>query len=256
MVHIAVLLKPYLDLIIAGRKTIECRLTMQARDPYERIEAGERIYFKQSAGPYGATAVVEHVIFEDRLSPKRVLEIKRDYNEQICGDQAFWNYKRNSGFCTLIWLKDVAPIDTGPQIRPLQGVAWLCLEDDPAWRRVDVPTNQKNDSRSLFSAGSFFVQVTVGNLRNNSLYVTEAIDLFPRWTFGGKSKGDAAKPITLMLHEGPTVRTDIVGPRNMLRTRVWGTWFKAHGVKAGDRVVFTPVDESTYFVGLARGRRA
>ena len=38
----------------------------------------------------------------------------------------------------------------------------------------------------------------------------------------------------------------------MLRTRVWGTWFRKHGVKRGDCVVFTPIDEGSYFVGLAR----
>ena len=54
-----------------------------------------------------------------------------------------------------------------------------------------------------------------------------------------------------MLHDGPTVQTDIVAPRSMLRTRVWGTWFRKHGVKPGDRVVFTPMDEASCFVGLA-----
>src|SRR5688572_27369686 len=106
MIHIAVLLKPYLDLILRGRKTIESRLTHQARDPYERIEPGECIYFKISAGPYGATATAEHVIFEDNLTPKRISEIRRDYNDRICGDAAFWNWKRTSRFATLIWLKD------------------------------------------------------------------------------------------------------------------------------------------------------
>src|SRR5262245_20163342 len=115
MIHIAVLLKPYLDLVLSGRKTVECRLTRQARDPYERIEAGERIYFKQSAGPYGVTAVVDHVMFESGLTPKRLQEIRRDYNDEIRGDASFWNYKRNSLFCSLIWLKDVQPIDNGPQ---------------------------------------------------------------------------------------------------------------------------------------------
>ena len=247
MIHVAVLLKPYLDLVLSGRKTIECRLTRQARDPYERIEAGERIYFKQSSGSYGATAVVDHVMFEDGLTPKRVQKIRRDYNDQICGDASFWDDKRNSVFCSLIWLKDLQSIDNGPHIRPLQGVAWLCLEEEPAWRKVT-----RNDGRGQHSpARSFSITVTTGNIRNNSLYVTHVIDQFPEWSRGGKNRKSAAKSLTLMLHDGPTVQTDIVAPRNMLRTRVWGTWFRKHGVKPGDRVVFTPMDEASYFVGLA-----
>lgn len=251
MVHIAVLLKPYLDLILSGKKTVECRLTRQARDPYERIEPGERIYFKLSAGPYAATALAEHVMFEDKLTPKRITELRRDYNHQICGDSTFWNYKRHSNYCTLIWLKDVQATDAGPAIRPLQGVAWLTLEEDPAWRRTE-----QNRTTNLFPSTSFMVEVTDGNLRNNSLYLTNVIDRFPRWAMGGKNKKSAARPLTLLLHQGPTVQSDIVASRNMLRTRAWRKWFADHGVKKGDRVVFTPVNETTYSVGLSRSTPA
>ena len=57
-VHVAILMRRYLDLVLAGRKTIESRLTRTSRAPYEQIHAGERIYFKVSAGPFMATAVV------------------------------------------------------------------------------------------------------------------------------------------------------------------------------------------------------
>jgi ASC-1-like (ASCH) protein len=241
VIHIAVLLQQYLDLVLEGSKTVECRLTMQARDPYERIEAGERIYFKQSSGPYRAMATVDHALFERDLTPKRVEAIRRDYNHAICGDKSFWQRKRDSSYCTLIWLRDVMPVDSGPAIRPLQGVAWLCLDEEPAWRRMR-PTGHD----------CFAVQITSGNLKNNTLYVSDVIDRFPGWAIGGRDKSQAAKPITLILHQGPTVQTDIVGPRKLLRTRIWGKWFREHGVRVGDRVIFTPVDSSTYWVGVFR----
>lgn len=257
MIHVAVLLKPYLDLILQGKKTVECRLTKDARDPFENIEAGERIYFKLSAGPFAATAIADHVMFESNLSPRRINEIRRDYNDLICGDMTYWNWKRDANYCTLIWLKDVAPIDNGPKIRPLQGVAWLTLEEESAWRKLETGATQgllHDGARAKPQAalGSFTVQVTDGNVKNNSLYITKVVDRFPKSAIGGKNKSSAGEPITLVLHDGPTVQTDVVGPRNMLRTRVWGPWFKKHGVKRGDRVVFTPVDERMYLVGLAR----
>lgn len=258
MIHVAVLLRPYLDLILRGEKTVECRLTMQARDPFERIEAGERIYFKQSAGPFAATAIVEHALFESSLTPRRIGEIKRDYNHLIKGDEAFWRGKRTANFITLAWLREVQPTSSGPAIRPLQGLAWLCLDEEPAWRRIerDDPMRRDGDrAQRLFdSRTSFAIEVTSGNLRNNTLYATSVLDRFPAWSIGGTSKADAAKPITLILHEGPTVRTDIVGPRKLIRTRIWGGWFRKHGVKAGDRVIFTPVNDSTYHAGLARAK--
>ena len=252
MIHVAVLLKPYLDLILSGKKTVECRLTRQARDPYENIEPGERIYFKVSAGPYAAIAVVDHVICEDDLSPKRVNEIRRDYNHLIGGDAQFWDWKRTSRYCTLIWLKEVQSTDNGPHIRPLQGVAWLTLNEDPAWRRVERASTV---TKSLLGSDSFSIEVTPGNLRNNSLYVTKVMDRIPKWALGGRNRKASAKQMTLILHDGPTVQTDVVEPRNLLRTRVWGPWFKRHGVKQGDHVVFTPMDEVTYFVGLSRPRK-
>jgi ASC-1-like (ASCH) protein len=255
VIHVAVLMKPYMDMVLAGTKSVECRLTRDARDPYERIEPGERIYFKQSAGPFRATAVAEHVLFEADLTPSRIAQLKRDYNELIRGDEDFWQRKRDARFASLIWLGRIEATAAGPAVRPLQGVAWVCLDDEPAWRRMDESTPRAGTGSRGTTAvknGSFAVRITAGNLRNNTLYLTECAERFPDWAMGGPTRSEAGRPLTLVLHDGPTVETDIVGPRRMLRTRVWGRWFRQHGARAGDLVVFTPADASTYLVGLAR----
>jgi hypothetical protein len=249
VIHIAVLLRPYLDLILAGKKTVECRLTIQARDPFERIERGERIYFKQSSGPFAATAIADEVLFEGDLTPRRVQELNRDYNHLVLGEDGFWKLKRDSRFCTLIWLKDVQPISSGPHHAPLQGRAWLSLDEEPAWRSTLPKTTSNPES----SNGTFSIEITPGNIRNNTLYATSVIQRFPAWTIGGATRASAAKPMTLILHEGPTIQSDIVGSRKLLRTRVWGTWFRRHSVRAGDRVLFTPVNRHTFAIGLVRG---
>jgi ASC-1-like (ASCH) protein len=256
--HVAVLMKPYLDLVLDGSKQVECRLTRQARAPYESIEPGERIWFKQSCGPFRATAVADHVLFEDDLTPRRVSEIRRDYDHLICGEPQFWRWKRDSRFCTLIWLRDVEPIDEGPPIRPLQGVAWLVLDQQKS--ATSAPRGDGRASAAPASAGTrasspqgFAVTITGGNLRNSTLYVTQVIDQFPASAIGGATRAEAGRPVTLLLHEGPTVQTDIVGPRKVLRTRVWGEWFRHHGARHGDRVVFTPLDGQTFLVGLRPG---
>lgn len=243
MIHVAVLLPAYLDLILNGEKTVECRLTRQAFAPFNAIEPGERIYFKQSAGPYRATAIAEHVLSEGNLTPKRIRQMERDYNALIRGEQMFWKQRADCRYITLIWLTDVQPIDTGPAIRNLQGRAWEVLEEEPAWRKPQPLTE------------SFAVEITPGNLKNNTMYATKVIDRFPKWTIGGSNGQSKAKPITLMLHNGPTIETDIVGQRKLFRWRGWGKWFQQHKAMAHDRVVFTPVDEATYFVGLTRSTR-
>lgn len=252
-------MKPYLDLILSGEKTVECRLTVQDRPPFNCIEPGHRLFFKQSSGPYRATATVEHVICESDLTPRRVGELKRDYNELIRGEDSFWAMKRDSRYATLIWLAEVEATDSGPPIRPLQGLAWVTLDErglaPPA---VEAEPRKSGPARRVVSGGSggmmspFAIELTAGNIRNNSLYVSGAMDRLPGWAVGGRTKKEAARPLTLILHDGPTVESDVVGPRKLLRTRVWGKWYARHAARPGDFVVFTPVDETTYFVGMAR----
>lgn len=257
MLHVAVLMKPYLDAVLDGRKTVECRLTRQPRPPFACIEPDDRIYFKQSAGPFRATAVADHVICEGDLTRRRVREIQRDYNDLILGDDQFWNWKRDSLYCTLIWLREVEAIEIGPGIRPLQGLAWLVL-DHP--ERLPSTTQDGSSTRSPQResppAGCFAVEITPGNLRNSTLYIGSVLERFPAASVGGATMKQLGQCLTLILDRGQVVVSDIVGPKRMIRKRVWGEWFRHLEAEPGDRVVFTPAGESTYFVGLTRrGKR-
>jgi ASC-1-like (ASCH) protein len=248
MIHVAVLLKPYVDLVLAGTKRVECRLTQNPLAPFESIEPGERIYLKQSGGPYRATAVAGEVMFEANLTPTRVRQLYKHYNHLICGELEFWTRKKFSRFAALVWLEQVEAAAIGPALPPSRGLAWRVIE---APESAAPPRRRTAGSPAL----SFGVELTPGNLRNNSLYVTGIRSHFPRASFGGRNRKDAGRPFTLMLDGGTVVETDIVADRNLFRTRAWGKWFEAMGAKAGDRVVFTPLNGAAYFVGLARSRK-
>lgn len=265
MIHVAVLLRPYAELILSGEKTVECRLTKHQRPPYNGVESGDRIYFKESAGPWRLTAVADEVLFEDDLTPGRIREIRRDYNDLIRGDGRYWKWKRDARYLTLIWLREVEPVTTGPGVRPLQGAAWLTLPDAGAPRSGPASRGRMNGdnthrarplpgdgSTRATAALSFAIPITEGNLRHSSLSVCAAIDQFPAWCLGGPNRREEARPVTLILRDGPVVRTDIVVKRKLFRARPWGRWFRAVGARPGDRVVFTPIDGETFFVGFSR----
>lgn len=251
MIHVAVLLKPYLDMVLAGTKRVECRLTQQPLAPFECIEPGERIYFKQSGGPYRATAIAGEVLFEANLTPTRVRQLYKHYNHLVCGELEFWRRKKYAKFLSLVWLEQVETTDTGPALPPSRGLAWRTIEPP-------IAESPERPAKSVIAppALSFGVELTEGNLRNSSLYVTGIRPHFPRSSFGGRNRKEAGRPFTLMLDGGVVVETDIVADRNLFRTRAWGAWFKSMGAKAGDRVVFTPVRDGVYFVGLVRARKA
>ena len=253
--HVAVLMRPYVELLLCGEKTVECRLTQTSREPFEKIDAGDRVFFKQSSGPYRATALVDHLLFERDLSPRRIREIQRDYNDVIRGDPDYWEGKSDAKYLSLIWLKEVEPTDRGPIIPELRGRAWVCLHEgsgvtDPSFHRKgrDRYTAQ---SEGGDDEGPFAISITPGNLKNGTLYITGFEDRFPSDAFGGATRQDPGNPITLILRHGPMVETDLVGPRKLVRSRVWRDWYRRIGAQVGDQVVFTPAGMRLYFVDMA-----
>jgi len=263
MIHVAILMKPYVEMILSGRKTIESRLTKTARAPYGVIERGERIYFKQSAGPFRATAVVDEVLCVDGLTPRRVRRLKKIYNSGICGDDQFWEWKRDSNFVTLVWLREVEQVKFGPSLNPQRGIAWLTLDE-----KMDVypecVCERNGDSQLPYgveecdaSVLPIVINLTAGNVRNSHVRVpVEVRSYFPKWAFGGATKAEqAGRMLTLELENGPTVLTDIVSDKGIFRARgCWREWFDMCGAESGDRVLLFPVGkEGHYFVRLAAG---
>jgi hypothetical protein len=109
--HLVILKKPYLDLILAGEKTIELRLTKAKRPAGRPVLPGDRLFLKPSGGPVCGLATAKDVEYHEALTPSRIRQIKQRYNDQIRGDDAVWEslMDRQSGF--LVWLSDVRRID-------------------------------------------------------------------------------------------------------------------------------------------------
>ncbi len=150
MIHIAILHKRYLDAILSGDKTIESRLSRIRTEPFGRVKAGERIYFKQSSGPFRATAIVRSVKSYDDLTPARVRTMRRDHNDGILGDGPYWSAKSRATCATLMWLDEVEPIEFGPDLSGVQSPgsrrAWFVLPN-----RLGVYPRCKANSQALLN---------------------------------------------------------------------------------------------------------
>ncbi len=269
MIHIAILMKPYLDLIISGRKTIESRLTKTNRLPFDSIETGERIYFKQSSGPFRATALVDQVLCLDALTPQRIKRLQQIYNDAICGADDFWEWKHDSNFASLIWLRAVEPISFGPEINPQRGIAWLGL-DDKHDVYPDCVKGLSHDSQLQFKqvddpspepAGVIVLPLTEGNIRHSHVSIRGEVPgdvrgRFPNWAFGGPTKAtQAARQLTLEFDDTSMVQTDIVEGKNILRVRgVWRKWFAENDANPGDAVLLFQLEVGRYAVRLGRRR--
>jgi len=126
--HLVILKKPYLGAILGGRKRIESRFRRTRRSPFGKVQPGDELFLKESAGPVCAIATVAAVKSFENLTPKRIIELKERYNHDIGGDDEYWQGKADCKFGFLVWLRDVRAI--GPvRIRKKDWRGWVVLTE-------------------------------------------------------------------------------------------------------------------------------
>jgi len=121
--HLAILKRPYLEAILAGRKTIESRFTRTRRGAFGEVEAGDTLFLKESSGPVRATAGVCGVKSFANLTAQKMARLEAEYNHLVCGDDEYWQGRRNCRFGVLVWLEDVHLIEP----------VWIAKKDWRAW---------------------------------------------------------------------------------------------------------------------------
>ena len=127
--HLAILYRTYLDAILAGEKTIECRFGKMGYLPRLGLAPGDMIWMKESAGPVRAVATAGRVRRFDRLTPARVARLRRKFNSGIRAPASFWRQHRDARFATLAWLVDVSGLSP----------FWVVKRDRRAWVVLSGP---------------------------------------------------------------------------------------------------------------------
>ncbi|HED53712.1 MAG TPA: hypothetical protein ENJ00_05870 [Phycisphaerales bacterium] len=119
-------------MILSGEKTAELRLTRNRIVPFGRVFAGERLYFKIASGPICASAEAAQVELYEDLIPAEIVRLRQSINHAVRGDSAFWRFKANARYATLVYLADVKPCVDGPDISRARAAnprsAWLMLD--------------------------------------------------------------------------------------------------------------------------------
>ena len=138
--HLAILKRAYLELILAGEKTIECRLTRTSKPPFGVLKKGQRIYLKESSGPVRGVARVGKVIFRRINGSQDLAMIRQEYGERIMAKDDFWESNGGAGYCTLIFLEGVRGLSKPFRISKNDMRGWVVLDgtegfDFPAEKR-------------------------------------------------------------------------------------------------------------------------
>jgi hypothetical protein len=101
---------------------------MTRRAHFGRVLPGDKLFLKESSGPVCATAIVASVKNFENLTPKQIIEIKRQYNHLIVGSEKIWLSKANCRFGMLVWLKNVERIEP-VRISKRDWRAWVVLTE-------------------------------------------------------------------------------------------------------------------------------
>ncbi len=127
VVHLAVMVEPYLSRILSGEKTIESRYSINSIAPFKKVKPGDIVLLKKSGG--GIVAIFEAgKVHYFSLSGQRDLEkIRNEYNDRLKIDESFWEEKRECRYATLIDIKSLLKI---PQfnVNKHSRTAWMTIE--------------------------------------------------------------------------------------------------------------------------------
>jgi hypothetical protein len=108
--HLAVLVEPYLQLVLEGSKTVESRFSSRRSPPYHKVKRGDVILLKRSSGPILGICEVSDVWFY-RLDPASWGLIRSEFTKAMCAqDPDFWRNREGASFATLMRIQEVTRI--------------------------------------------------------------------------------------------------------------------------------------------------
>ena len=128
--HLAILVEPYLQFILDGKKTVESRFSSRRFAPYQRVRRGDVVLLKRSGGPIVGLCQITHAWFY-RLDPGSWRTIKKEYSQALCAqDPTFWKERESASFATLMRIKHVRAVPPMGYIkRDRRG--WVVLQSPP-----------------------------------------------------------------------------------------------------------------------------
>jgi len=133
MQHVAIMRKSWglTQKVLSGEKKIESRWYMTKRAPWNRINAGDVVFFKE--GKFVSAKADVDGVLQFSLTPEKVKEILEKYGEGICIHDVSEDlqFLQNKKYCVLVFLKNpqkVEPFEISKNGFGLMS-AWICVDD-------------------------------------------------------------------------------------------------------------------------------
>jgi len=137
MHHLAIMRKSWglLPKILTGEKTIESRWYKNKYSPWDKVNKGDIVYFKNSGEPVTVKTEVFDILQYAGLKPERVREILQEYGAKnglsINEIDKYYEMFKEKNYCLLIFLKNPEKIEPFEIDKSGFGAmsAWITVDD-------------------------------------------------------------------------------------------------------------------------------
>lgn len=128
--------------ILLGKKTIETRWYKHKAIPWNKVRAGETIYFKDSGSPVTVKALISKVEQYSDLNEAKTNELLKNYSEKDLGTieikKEIKEYIQGKRYAIIVHLKNPEKVEPFEIDKTGHGAmsAWLCIEDLESVKRL------------------------------------------------------------------------------------------------------------------------
>lgn len=129
--HVVVVAPPYVDPILTGRKTIDCRFSVTRKPPFGAVCRGDKLWFKIASGPVIAVTRVQRVLYFHSVTSDKLEQMFSDYGRGIHARSKFYREHRRAQYATLVLFGPVRRI-IPRSIPKLDQRGWVTLENPVA----------------------------------------------------------------------------------------------------------------------------
>jgi ASCH domain. len=130
--HLAIFRQPFLNLILAGAKTVESRFSQKKILPFGQVEQGDRVFMKAAGGNIVGEFTVQKVLYFSPITPE-ALQVIKHYSTEMCtyADPHFWQRRQDAHYATLLLIKQAIRYPKPYPFPKKDRRAWLKLSALP-----------------------------------------------------------------------------------------------------------------------------
>lgn len=129
-IHLAVFSEPILTHLLAGKKTLESRLSINKIQPFGKIRKDDIVLVKKSGGAVVAVFVAGTVTSYSNLTPIKVKNLCTEFSERLCVpyEDEFWREKETAKFATIISVKHLKKLTAYP-VEKKDRTSWVIIQE-------------------------------------------------------------------------------------------------------------------------------